>query len=206
MLECDLTPTRAALQQARIERRQRIAQRAINDQGIALQRPVGVNGRQAEENKRAEVLEAARADLEAKTATQAAAIKQKIAENGRDWLWPPVQEVNPARAGKLPANFIHRIKQKVAAEYICSINDMEANRRDKIIVLPRHISIYLCKTLTLKSLPELGRQFGDRDHTTILFAIRKITRLMLTNEWLCLTVVELQDGLEREIVRWRAGC
>jgi chromosomal replication initiator protein len=45
-------------------------------------------------------------------------------------------------------------------------------------VLPRQVAMYLAKTLTLRSLPEIGRRFGGRDHTTVLHAVRKIESLV----------------------------
>jgi chromosomal replication initiator protein len=46
------------------------------------------------------------------------------------------------------------------------------------VVRPRQIAMYLAKTLTLRSLPEIGRRFGGRDHTTVLHAVRKIEGLV----------------------------
>lgn len=56
--------------------------------------------------------------------------------------------------------------------------DMLSARRTKDVVRPRQIAMYLAKMLTPKSLPEIGRGFGGRDHTTILHAVRKIARLV----------------------------
>jgi hypothetical protein len=52
--------------------------------------------------------------------------------------------------------------------------DLVSVRRTKGVVYPRQIAMYLCKTLTLHSLAEIGRRFGNRDHTTVLHAIRKV--------------------------------
>jgi hypothetical protein len=57
-------------------------------------------------------------------------------------------------------------------------NDMLSGRRRKEIVVPRHIAIALCKALTTKSLPEIGYAFGDRDHTTILYATQKLAPVL----------------------------
>ncbi|MFV2092005.1 MAG: helix-turn-helix domain-containing protein, partial [Hyphomicrobiales bacterium] len=46
------------------------------------------------------------------------------------------------------------------------------------VVYPRQVGMYLAKTLTSRSLPEIGRKFGGRDHTTVLHAVRKIERLL----------------------------
>jgi chromosomal replication initiator protein len=53
-----------------------------------------------------------------------------------------------------------------------------SSRRTANVVRPRQIAMYLAKTLTLRSLPEIGRRFGGRDHTTVLHAVRKIETLV----------------------------
>ena len=57
-------------------------------------------------------------------------------------------------------------------------SDLLSNRRNRSIVRPRQIGMYLAKNLTSRSLPEIGRRFGNRDHTTVLHAIRKVEQLM----------------------------
>ena len=57
-------------------------------------------------------------------------------------------------------------------------SDLLSSRRTRSIVRPRQIGMYLAKQLTSRSLPEIGRRFGNRDHTTVLHAIRKIDELM----------------------------
>ena len=56
--------------------------------------------------------------------------------------------------------------------------DLLSSRRTRTIVRPRQIAMYLAKMLTPRSLPEIGRRFGGRDHTTVLHAVRKIEDLM----------------------------
>lgn len=56
--------------------------------------------------------------------------------------------------------------------------DIVSPRRDMSCVAPRHVAMYLAKTLTSQSFPEIGRRMGDRDHTTVLFAVRKIKALI----------------------------
>jgi chromosomal replication initiator protein len=53
-----------------------------------------------------------------------------------------------------------------------------SSRRTANVVRPRQVAMYLAKTLTLRSLPEIGRRFGGRDHTTVLHAVRKIENLV----------------------------
>jgi chromosomal replication initiator protein len=59
---------------------------------------------------------------------------------------------------------------------------MLSSRRTANVVRPRQIAMYLAKTLTLRSLPEIGRRFGGRDHTTVLHAVRKIEHLADTDK------------------------
>lgn len=72
---------------------------------------------------------------------------------------------------------MRRIQRVVAAQYKVSVNDILSARRSAEVVRPRQIAMYLCKTLTTRSLPEIGRRFGGRDHTTVLHAVRKIGQL-----------------------------
>lgn len=65
---------------------------------------------------------------------------------------------------------------KVTAEhYNVAYSDVISERRTRTLTKPRHVAMYLAKSMTPKSLPEIGRQMGDRDHTTILHGVRKIT-------------------------------
>lgn len=70
--------------------------------------------------------------------------------------------------------------------------DLLSERRNKEIILPRHIAIFLTKTLTFRSLPDIGRRFGRRDHTTILSAVRKIESAIATDANVAATVEELR--------------
>jgi hypothetical protein len=70
----------------------------------------------------------------------------------------------------------------VAAFYEKEVDDLISFRRTWPIVRPRQMACYLCKTMTIRSLPEIGRKMGDRDHTTILHAVRKIERLRDTDD------------------------
>lgn len=79
---------------------------------------------------------------------------------------------------------IEDIQRVVARHYNVSRNDMLSTRRTRVIVLPRQIAMYLSKLLTPRSLPEIGRRFGGRDHTTVLHAVRKIERLLAEDQQL----------------------
>jgi chromosomal replication initiator protein len=73
---------------------------------------------------------------------------------------------------------IEDIQRVVARQYNVSRSDLLSSRRTANVVRPRQVAMYLAKTLTLRSLPEIGRRFGGRDHTTVLHAVRKIIALM----------------------------
>ena len=72
---------------------------------------------------------------------------------------------------------IEDIQKLVASHYNVSRADILSSRRTATVVRPRQIAMYLSKVLTLRSLPEIGRRFGGRDHTTVLHAVRKIEGL-----------------------------
>jgi chromosomal replication initiator protein len=72
---------------------------------------------------------------------------------------------------------IEDIQRTVARHFNVSRADMLSSRRTANVVRPRQIAMYLAKMLTLRSLPEIGRRFGGRDHTTVLHAVRKIEAL-----------------------------
>ena len=72
---------------------------------------------------------------------------------------------------------IEDIQKLVANHYNVSRADILSSRRTATVVRPRQIAMYLSKALTLRSLPEIGRRFGGRDHTTVLHAVRKIEAL-----------------------------
>jgi chromosomal replication initiator protein len=73
---------------------------------------------------------------------------------------------------------IEDIQKIVAQHYNVSRSDILSSRRTATVVRPRQIAMYLAKTMTLRSLPEIGRRFGGRDHTTVLHAVRKIEGLV----------------------------
>jgi chromosomal replication initiator protein len=85
---------------------------------------------------------------------------------------------------------IDDIQKLVASHYNISRADILSSRRTANVVRPRQIAMYLSKQLTLRSLPEIGRRFGGRDHTTVLHAVRKIEELVSKDKSLA-EVVEL---------------
>ena len=69
------------------------------------------------------------------------------------------------------------IKAVVARHNALTVADLESACRKRNFAWPRQIAAYLCREMTQCSYPEIGRAFGDRDHTTVLFSFRKIKRL-----------------------------
>ncbi len=72
---------------------------------------------------------------------------------------------------------IEEIQRKVAEHYNVRLSDMIGPKRVRTIARPRQVAMYLSKHLTTRSLPEIGRRFGGRDHTTIMHGIRKVDEL-----------------------------
>ena len=72
---------------------------------------------------------------------------------------------------------IDEIIRKVSDHYNLRMSDMISARRSRVIARPRQVAMFLAKTLTSKSLPEIGRRFGGRDHTTVIHAVKKIEDL-----------------------------
>lgn len=81
------------------------------------------------------------------------------------------------RSGEPKRVRIEDIQRIVARHYNVSKTDLLSNRRTRTIVKPRQVAMYLSKVMTPRSLPEIGRRFGGRDHTTVLHAVRKIEDL-----------------------------
>ena len=69
------------------------------------------------------------------------------------------------------------IQRRVAEYYNVRLADMLSARRARAVARPRQVAMYLSKQLTTRSLPEIGRKFGGRDHTTVIHAVRKIDEL-----------------------------
>lgn len=101
------------------------------------------------------------------------AIDMKMAENA-------LRDLLRARESKKPK--IEEVQQVVCQHFNVSREDLVSARRTKVIVRPRQIAMYLAKTLTPRSLPEIGRRFGHRDHTTVLHAVRKVEDLITKDE------------------------
>lgn len=92
---------------------------------------------------------------------------------------------------------IDEIQRSVAEYYNLRLAEMLSQRRSRVIARPRQVAMYLSKQLTSRSLPEIGRRFGGRDHTTVMHAVRKI-------EDLCKSDSQLDEEITR-LTRLLAG-
>ncbi|GAB3593184.1 chromosomal replication initiator protein DnaA [Acetobacter peroxydans] len=73
---------------------------------------------------------------------------------------------------------IEEIQKKVAEHWNIRLTDMSSARRARNVARPRQVAMYLAKQLTSRSLPEIGRKFGNRDHTTVMHAVSRVSELM----------------------------
>ena len=90
---------------------------------------------------------------------------------------------------------IEDIQRKVAEKYRLKVADLSSERRMRNIARPRQIAMYLSRTLTNKSLLEIGESFGKKDHTTVLHAVRKIEELFQVESSLQSEVEMIQKSL-----------
>jgi chromosomal replication initiator protein len=76
---------------------------------------------------------------------------------------------------------IEEIQKLVSAHFELKPLDLVSARRSRAVARPRQIAMYLSKRLTTRSLPEIGRKFGGRDHSTVIHAVRKVEELRDTD-------------------------
>jgi chromosomal replication initiator protein len=91
---------------------------------------------------------------------------------------------------------IEEIQKRVAEHYRIRTSDMHSARRARAVARPRQVAMYLSKQLTSRSLPEIGRKFGGRDHTTVMHAVRKIEELRAADNSLAEDIDLLRRMLE----------
>ena len=91
---------------------------------------------------------------------------------------------------------IEEIQKRVAEHFNIRLSEMYSSRRARAVARPRQIAMYLAKQLTARSLPEIGRKFGGRDHTTVMHAVRKVEELKATDNGFSEDVELLRRMLE----------
>ncbi len=145
----------------------RIAAAKVSQPGFDVPAPVAAYVARAIETNGRD-LDGAVSRLLARVTLTGAALTVEMAE---DAIRDLVRTREPKRVK------IEDIQKLVATHYNVSRADILSSRRTATVVRPRQIAMYLSKVLTLRSLPEIGRRFGGRDHTTVLHAVRKIEGL-----------------------------
>ncbi len=90
---------------------------------------------------------------------------------------------------------IDEIQKKVAEHFNISVKELQSSRRARTVARPRQVAMYLAKQLTSRSLPEIGRKF-DRDHTTVMHAVRKVEELIIEDQSLAENIEILRRTLE----------
>ena len=91
---------------------------------------------------------------------------------------------------------IAEIQRHVAEYFNVRLSDLLSARRARAVARPRQVAMYLSKQLTSRSLPEIGRKFGGRDHTTVMHAVRRIEELRETDSSLDQDIENLRRTLE----------
>ena len=90
---------------------------------------------------------------------------------------------------------IAAIQAAVCLEFGISPGEMASDRRGQRVARPRQVAMYLAKRLTLLSFPNIGRGFANRDHTTVMHAVARVTLLMDQDELFALRVTALEARL-----------
>jgi chromosomal replication initiator protein len=93
---------------------------------------------------------------------------------------------------------IPNIIKTVASNFHIKVSDIKSKRRSRDISIPRQIAMYLCREYTTASLPDIGKQFGGKDHTTVMFSHKKITKVVKENNELSTIVQSLVEKIESE--------
>jgi len=87
------------------------------------------------------------------------------------------------------------IQEAVASRFHLKISDLKSKRRTKTLVYPRQIAMFLCRTLTDASFPEIGRDFGGKDHTTIIHACKQMEKSQEADNTLRTTIESLKEEI-----------
>ncbi|ATG48458.1 chromosomal replication initiator protein DnaA [Celeribacter ethanolicus] len=91
---------------------------------------------------------------------------------------------------------VEEIQRKVSEHYAIRLSDMIGPKRVRSIARPRQVAMYLAKHMTTRSLPEIGRRFGGRDHTTVMHGVRRIEELKATDSQIADDLEMLRRTLE----------
>jgi len=124
-------------------------------------------------------------------------LRRKLEQEIRSEMAGRLQELREEMAEKLGKQIkMVDITKTVCRQFQISLTDIYSKRRTENVVWPRQIVMWYCKTYTLHSLPEIGRFFGGRDHTTVLHAVRKVSAAIEKGEFVALTKDELIQKIQ----------
>ena len=143
-------------------------------------------------------------------------IAERLATNGRDLVGAVLRLCFTYRFSKQPITLeiaekavkdlisskepytlrVEDIFDKVANEFDVEVKVMLSNERSRSVAIPRQIAMYLAKDLTTRSLPEIGKKFGGRDHTTVLYAYRRVVKLMKEDKEMAKTIERMKYELK----------
>ena len=90
---------------------------------------------------------------------------------------------------------VDKIQNVVSNYFNIPLSEMLSQRRSRPLARPRQIAMYLAKKLTSRSLPEIGRRFANRDHTTVIHAVKTITKLSEKDEEMKKNLVHIKSLL-----------
>jgi len=93
---------------------------------------------------------------------------------------------------------IPNIQKHVTSYFHLKVPDLKSQTRSRNISFPRQIAMYICREYTKSSLPDIGKQFGGKDHTTVIFSHKKITKLVKENNPVAKNIEEIIDQIEGE--------
>ena len=93
---------------------------------------------------------------------------------------------------------VDKIQNTVSSFFNIPLTEMLSQRRSRPLARPRQIAMYLAKKLTTRSLPEIGRRFANRDHTTVIHAVKTITRLSEKDLEMKKNIEQIKDLLVEE--------
>ena len=91
---------------------------------------------------------------------------------------------------------IEEIQRQVSDHFNIRLSDLIGPKRVRIFARPRQVAMYLAKQMTSRSLPEIGRRFGGRDHTTVMHGVRRIDELRVTDSQIAEDLELLRRTLE----------
>lgn len=124
------------------------------------------------------------------TNAQLKCIRDVIRRSAEDCGEIPGIEPPPIKTAKVPD-----IQRLVARHFHITVLEMISHRRTKRTDRPRMIAMYLCRMLTPRSMPEIGRYFDGRDHTTIMHSVRRVTEMMKDDKRLADKIAALSEIL-----------